>query len=168
MTSLKERMRLRSSATSVKAKEAKENKKSVECFQCNGPHRLRNFSKKPVVKGDDGSDKAPMRLGLIVGKVEAKRKSKLVVIKRNATMELVELSERLPPRKRLNSGKVTKLAESSNRLPPGEEVSCASDLKEKIAVQTLKLGLMRFIYVESLEDLPPLGKVGYASDWGKW
>ncbi|KAH1046485.1 hypothetical protein J1N35_037269 [Gossypium stocksii] len=52
---------------------------------------------------------------------------------------------------RLKSGKATELAESLERLPPNEEVSCASDLEEKVPVQTLKLGSMRLISAKSLE-----------------
>ncbi|KAK5792980.1 hypothetical protein PVK06_034113 [Gossypium arboreum] len=56
-----------------KVKKAKESeKKLVECFLCHGSHRLQNYPKKSVIRGDDGSDKAPKRLGLGARGVEAK------------------------------------------------------------------------------------------------
>ncbi|KAK5820026.1 hypothetical protein PVK06_025070 [Gossypium arboreum] len=57
---------------------------------------------------------------------------------------------------RLNSSKATKLVESSVRLSPLEEVSLASDLEEEVAMQTLKLGLMSPISVDTLKELPPM------------
>ncbi|KAK5838560.1 hypothetical protein PVK06_007291 [Gossypium arboreum] len=76
------------------------------------------------------------------------KQSKLVVVKEKETSELVESSEGLSPKK-------------------DEEVSCASNLEEKVAIQTLKLGLMRFIYVDSPEKLLLKGKVDGASDFVK-
>ncbi|KAH1091420.1 hypothetical protein J1N35_018677 [Gossypium stocksii] len=46
--------RFGSSASDAKAKEAKENKKSVEYFLCGGPYRLRNCLKKSFIKRDNG------------------------------------------------------------------------------------------------------------------
>ncbi|MBA0660662.1 hypothetical protein Goklo_012642, partial [Gossypium klotzschianum] len=64
---------LGSSTRGVKANEAKNEKKPVECFLCHGPHRLRKCSRKSVIKGNDGADKEPKKLGLSKGKVEVKR-----------------------------------------------------------------------------------------------
>ncbi|MBA0830536.1 hypothetical protein Goarm_015066 [Gossypium armourianum] len=57
----------------VEAKEAKSEKKPIECFFCHGSHRLWKCSKKSVIEGDDGADKEPKKLGSSKGKVEAKR-----------------------------------------------------------------------------------------------
>ncbi|MBA0800983.1 hypothetical protein Gohar_011381 [Gossypium harknessii] len=64
---------LGSSAMGVEAKEAKSEKKPIECFFCHGSHRLWKCSKKSVIEGDDGADKEPKKLGSSKGKVEAKR-----------------------------------------------------------------------------------------------
>ncbi|MBA0660661.1 hypothetical protein Goklo_012642, partial [Gossypium klotzschianum] len=109
---------LGSSTRGVKANEAKNEKKPVECFLCHGPHRLRKCSRKSVIKGNDGADKEPKKLGLSKGKVEVKRvkmsKKKRVKfflfrgphelrncpkqagVKGKATSELGESSEGLP------------------------------------------------------------------------
>ncbi|MFQ6622758.1 hypothetical protein Gotur_001853 [Gossypium turneri] len=64
---------LGSSARGVEAKEAKSEKKPLECFLCHGPHRLRKYPRKSVIEGNDGADKEPKKLGSSKGKVEAKR-----------------------------------------------------------------------------------------------
>ncbi|MBA0743329.1 hypothetical protein Gogos_006023 [Gossypium gossypioides] len=134
---------LGSSTWGVEAKEAKSEKNPVECFLCHGPHKLGKCSRKSVIEGDDGENKEPKKLGLSKEKVKAKRgkrskkkrQSKSVVVKEKATSELVESSNRLPHEedvslssnlreqvvkktmklgpKRLNSSKMTELAESS-------------------------------------------------------
>ncbi|KAH1083934.1 hypothetical protein J1N35_023695 [Gossypium stocksii] len=98
---------------------------------------------KPRRPKGNGSDKAPTKLGLSEGKVKSNRakrgkkkrvkcflycgshelqncpeQSKLAMVKRKATTELVESSEGLPPK---------------------EKVSYASDLEEEVAKQTWKL-----------------------------
>ncbi|MFQ6621891.1 hypothetical protein Gotur_001623 [Gossypium turneri] len=67
---------LGSSARCVEATEAESEKKSVECFLCHGPHRLRKCPKKSVIKGNDGADKEPKKLGSSRGKAEAKREKR--------------------------------------------------------------------------------------------
>ncbi|MFQ6621889.1 hypothetical protein Gotur_001623 [Gossypium turneri] len=119
---------LGSSARCVEATEAESEKKSVECFLCHGPHRLRKCPKKSVIKGNDGADKEPKKLGSSRGKAEAKREKRSK--KKKATSELGESSEGLPPKK---------------------EVSLSSDLQEKVAMKTVKLGPMRLKLSEASE-----------------
>ncbi|MFQ6631892.1 hypothetical protein Gotur_008430 [Gossypium turneri] len=45
----------------------------MECFLCHGLHRLRKCMRKSVIKGNNGADKEPKKLGLSKGKVEANR-----------------------------------------------------------------------------------------------
>ena len=65
----------------------------------------------------------------------------------------------------------SKLGESSKGLPPKEEVSLSSNLADKVAMKTVKLGPMRLKLsevselAESSTRLPPMGKVGGASDF---
>ncbi|KAH1114046.1 hypothetical protein J1N35_007424 [Gossypium stocksii] len=68
---------------------------------------------------------------------------------------------------RLNSSKATELAKSSTRLSPIEEVSLASDLNEETAMQTVKLGSMRLVSVDTSEGLPLMRGVGCASNFKK-
>ncbi|MFQ6621890.1 hypothetical protein Gotur_001623 [Gossypium turneri] len=117
---------LGSSARCVEATEAESEKKSVECFLCHGPHRLRKCPKKSVIKGNDGADKEPKKLGSSRGKNCPKQAG----VKRKATSELGESSEGLPPKK---------------------EVSLSSDLQEKVAMKTVKLGPMRLKLSEASE-----------------
>ncbi|MFQ6653585.1 hypothetical protein Gotur_024905 [Gossypium turneri] len=139
---------LGSSARGVKAKEAESEKKPVECFLCHGPHRLRKCSRKSVIEGNDGANKEPKKLGSSKGKAEAKWAKRRK--KKKATSEL---------------------GESSEGLPPKEEVSLSSDLKEKVAMKTVKLGPIRLKLSEASElaksstRLPPMGEVGGASDF---
>ncbi|MBA0762509.1 hypothetical protein Gotri_012109 [Gossypium trilobum] len=134
---------LGSSARGVKAKEAKSEKKPVECFLYHGPHKLQKCLKKSVIEGDDKTDKEPKKLGSSKGKAEA-------VVKGKATPEL---------------------GESSEGLPLKEEVSLSSNLEEKVAMKTVKLRPMRFNLseaselVESSTRLPPMGEVGDALDF---
>ncbi|MFQ6643201.1 hypothetical protein Gotur_017868 [Gossypium turneri] len=65
------------------------------------------------------------------------------------------------------SSKATELAESSARLSPIEEVSLALDSEEEVTMQTLKLGSMRLISVDTSEGLPPIREVRCASKFGK-
>ncbi|MFQ6636553.1 hypothetical protein Gotur_013087 [Gossypium turneri] len=139
---------LGSSARGVKAKEAESEKKLVECFLCHGPHRLRKCPRKSVIEGNDRADKEPKKLGSSKGKAEAKRAKRSK--KKKATSEL---------------------GESSEGLPPKVEVSLSSDLEEKVAMKTVKLGPMRLKLsevsdsAESSTRLPPMGEVGGASDF---
>ncbi|MBA0876979.1 hypothetical protein Goshw_007766 [Gossypium schwendimanii] len=68
---------------------------------------------------------------------------------------------------RINSSKATKLVESSARLSPIEEMSLESISEKEVTMQTLKLGSMRFISVDTLEGLTPLRKVGCTSSFEK-
>ncbi|MFQ6636547.1 hypothetical protein Gotur_013087 [Gossypium turneri] len=137
---------LGSSARGVKAKEAESEKKLVECFLCHGPHRLRKCPRKSVIEGNDRADKEPKKLGSSKGKNCPKQAE----VKRKATSEL---------------------GESSEGLPPKVEVSLSSDLEEKVAMKTVKLGPMRLKLsevsdsAESSTRLPPMGEVGGASDF---
>ncbi|KAH1108004.1 hypothetical protein J1N35_011772 [Gossypium stocksii] len=169
------------------------------------------FMMKSTIKGDDMLDKEPKKLGSNKRKVEAKRVKvskkkqvkyflcrgphelqnclKQVIVKENETLELVESSEGLSPKKevslssnlgenmamkivklgpmKLNSSKMTELVKLLARFPLMKEVSLASNLKEEVAMQTLKLGSMRLTSINTLDELPPLGKVGCASNFGK-
>ncbi|KAK8301352.1 hypothetical protein V6Z11_D04G014000 [Gossypium hirsutum] len=132
---------LGSSARGVEAKEAESEKKPVECFLCHGPHRLRKCPRKFVIEGNDGADNEPKKL---------RNCPKQAGVKRKATSEL---------------------GESSEGLPPKEEVSLSSNLVEKVAMKTVKLGPMRLKLSEASElaesstRLPPMGEVGDASDF---
>ncbi|MBA0648951.1 hypothetical protein Goklo_016574 [Gossypium klotzschianum] len=64
---------LGSSAKGVEAKEAKNEKKLVECFLCHDLYRLRKCLKKPVIEGNDKADKEPKKLASSKEKTEAKR-----------------------------------------------------------------------------------------------
>ncbi|MBA0708555.1 hypothetical protein Golax_023662 [Gossypium laxum] len=61
------------SAMDVKAKEAKSEKKPVECFLCHSPHKLKKCSKKSVIEWDDRANKEPKKLDSSKGKAEVKR-----------------------------------------------------------------------------------------------
>ncbi|MFQ6647591.1 hypothetical protein Gotur_021352 [Gossypium turneri] len=137
-------LRLGLSTRGIEAKEAKSEKKPMECFLCHGPHRLQKCLKKSVIEGDDGADNEPKKLGSSKGKVEAKRakrrknkqqvkcflyrgphelrncpkQSKSVVVKEKATSELVESSEGLSHKK---------------------DVSLSSNLGEKVTMKIVKL-----------------------------
>ncbi|MFQ6671389.1 hypothetical protein Gotur_035954 [Gossypium turneri] len=136
------------SARGVEVKEAESEKKLVECFLCHGPHRLRKCTRKSIIKGNDGADKEPKKLGLSKGKTEAKKVKRSK--KKKAMSELGELSEGLPPK---------------------EEVGLSSDLEEKVVMKIVKLGPMRLNLseasklTESLTRLPSMGEVGGASDF---
>ncbi|MBA0587257.1 hypothetical protein Gorai_000389, partial [Gossypium raimondii] len=104
--------RFGSNASGIESNEAKENKKSVECFLCGGLHRLRNYPKKWA--STQGRGELSSDLG-----------EKLV-------MQILKLGPM-----RLSSGKATELTELSERLSPKEE------------------------------ELPPMGNVSCASDFGK-
>ncbi|MFQ6660058.1 hypothetical protein Gotur_028697 [Gossypium turneri] len=66
---------------------------------------------------------------------------------------------------------MSELRESSEGFPPKEEVSFSSNLGEKVAMKTEKLGPMRLNsiqaseLVESSTRLPPMGEIGGASDF---
>ncbi|MBA0846166.1 hypothetical protein Goarm_023006, partial [Gossypium armourianum] len=66
-------LELGSSARGVKTKEDESEKKLIQCFVCRGLHRLQKCPKKSVIKGDDGVDKEPKKLGSSKGKAKAKR-----------------------------------------------------------------------------------------------
>ncbi|MBA0602773.1 hypothetical protein Gorai_002942 [Gossypium raimondii] len=139
--------RLGSSASIAKSEKAKESeKKLMECFLCRGPHRLWNYLKEFVVEGDDGSDREPMRLSSILRGVEAKRAkmNKKKQVKCFLCCGPHELQNCLEQSKlSMVKRKATKLVKSSERLPPKEEVSCALDFEEKVAMQRLRLGSIR-------------------------
>ncbi|MBA0633986.1 hypothetical protein Godav_025142, partial [Gossypium davidsonii] len=137
---------LGSSTKGVEAKEV-ENEKSVECFFCHGPHRLRKHPRKSVIEGNDKADNEPKKLGSSKGKVEAKR------VKRNKKKRVKATCE---------------LGESSEKLLPNKEVSLLSNLEGKVAIKTVKLRPMRLKLskaselTESSTRLPPMGEVGGA------
>ncbi|KAK5775573.1 hypothetical protein PVK06_043474 [Gossypium arboreum] len=163
---------LGSSARGVEAKEAESEKKPVECFLCHGPHRLRKCPRKSVIEENDGADKEPKKLGSSKGKAEAKRakRSKKKRVKCFLCRGPHEL--RNCPKQAVVKGKATsEHSESSEGLPPKGEVSLSSNLEEKVAMKTVKLGPMRLVsseaseLAESLTRLPPMGEVGGASDF---
>ncbi|KAK8316340.1 hypothetical protein V6Z12_A13G036700 [Gossypium hirsutum] len=157
------------SARGVEAKGAKSEKKPVECFLCQGPHRLRKCPKKSVTEENEGADKEPKKLGSSKGKAEAKRakRSKKKRVKCFLCRGPHEL--RNCPKQAGVKGKATsELGESSEGLPLKEEVSLSSNLVEKVAMKTGKLGPMRLKLSEASElarsstRLPPMGEVGGA------
>ncbi|KAH1057427.1 hypothetical protein J1N35_035492 [Gossypium stocksii] len=126
--------------------------------------------KKSTVKGDNGSDKAPKKLGLSKGKVEtnrAKRRKKKRV-KCFLCRGSHELRDSLK-KSMVKEKATTELVESLEGLPPKEEVKLASD-EEEVAMQTLKLEPMKLNskkaieFVKSSVRLPPKQNVSYASD----
>ncbi|MBA0629451.1 hypothetical protein Godav_024007 [Gossypium davidsonii] len=118
---------LSSNARGVEAKEAKSEKKLVECFLCHSLHKLRKCPRKSAIEGNDRADKEPKKFDSSKGKVEAKRAK----------------------RSKKKRGKTSsKLGESSEGLPPKEEVSLSSDLKGKV---TTKSGPMKLKLSETLE-----------------
>ncbi|MFQ6649622.1 hypothetical protein Gotur_022951 [Gossypium turneri] len=129
---------LGSSTKGVEAKETENEKKPVECFLCHGPQRLRKCLKKSVIKENDGADKEPKKLGSSKEKAEAKSAKK---------------------------------SKKKRGLPPKKDVSLSSDLEEKVTMKIVKLGPMRLELSEASElaesstRLPPMGKVGGASDF---
>ncbi|MBA0754942.1 hypothetical protein Gogos_020010 [Gossypium gossypioides] len=60
------------SAMGVEAKEAKSEKKLVECFLCHGSHRLRKCPRKYVIERNDKAGKESKKLSSSKGKAEAK------------------------------------------------------------------------------------------------
>ncbi|KAH1081355.1 hypothetical protein J1N35_021116 [Gossypium stocksii] len=165
---------LGSSVRGVEAKEAKNEKKPIECFLCHGPHRLRKCLRKSVIEGNDGADTEPKKLGSSKGKVEAKRakRSKKKQVKCFLCRGSHEL--RNCPKQVVVKGKaMSEQDESSEGLPPKEEVSLSSNLEEEVVMKTVKLGPMRLKsskaseLAESSTRLPPMGKVGDASDFKK-
>ncbi|MFQ6636551.1 hypothetical protein Gotur_013087 [Gossypium turneri] len=163
---------LGSSARGVKAKEAESEKKLVECFLCHGPHRLRKCPRKSVIEGNDRADKEPKKLGSSKGKAEAKRakRSKKKQVKCFLCYGPHELRN-CPKQAEVKRKATSELGESSEGLPPKVEVSLSSDLEEKVAMKTVKLGPMRLKLsevsdsAESSTRLPPMGEVGGASDF---
>ncbi|XP_052483730.1 uncharacterized protein LOC128039297 [Gossypium raimondii] len=165
---------LGSSARGVEAKEAESEKKPVECFLCHGPHRLRKCPRKSVIEGNDGTDKEPKKLGSSKGKAEAKRakRSRRKQVKCFLCRGPHELRN-CPKQAGVKRKATSELGESSEGLPPREEVSLSSDLEERVAMKTVKLGPMRLKLSEASElaesstRLPPMGEVGGASDFKK-
>ncbi|KAK8320695.1 hypothetical protein V6Z12_A12G053400 [Gossypium hirsutum] len=163
---------LGSSARGVEAKEAESEKKPVECFLCHGPHRLQKCPKKSVIEGNDGADNEPKKLGSSKGKAKAKRakRSKKKQVKCFLCRGPHELRN-CPKQAGVERNVTSELGESSKGLPPKEEVSLSSNLADKVAMKTVKLGPMRLKLsevselAESSTRLPPMGKVGGASDF---
>ncbi|KAK5842760.1 hypothetical protein PVK06_005151 [Gossypium arboreum] len=110
---------LDSSARGVKAKEAKSEKKPVECFLCHA-----------VVKG-----KATSELGESSEGLPPKEQ---VSLSSNLEEEVVMKIVKLGPT-RLKSSEASELAESSTRLPPVGEVGDASGFKGKEEMQVGQL-----------------------------
>ncbi|MBA0642277.1 hypothetical protein Goklo_026699 [Gossypium klotzschianum] len=160
-----------SSARGVEVKEAK-SEKPVECFLCHGLHRLQKCLRKSAIEGNDGADKEPKKLGSSRGKVEAKRakrseKKRVKCFLCRGPHELRNCPKHAGVKRKATS----ELGESSEGLPPNEEVSLSSDLEERVAMKTVKLGPMRLKLSEASEltesstRLSPMGKVGGASDF---
>ncbi|MFQ6645318.1 hypothetical protein Gotur_019995 [Gossypium turneri] len=137
---------LGSSTRGVETKKAESDKKSVEYFLCHGLHRLRKFSRKSDIEGNDGADKEPKKLGSSKGKNCLKQ----AIVTGKATSEF---------------------GESSEGLPPKEEASLSSDLEGKVMMKTMELRPMRLKLseaselIESSTRLPPMGEVGGASNF---
>ncbi|MFQ6639717.1 hypothetical protein Gotur_014563 [Gossypium turneri] len=160
------------SARGVEAKEAEIEKKPVKCFLCRGPHRLRKCPKKSVIEGNDEADKEPKKLGSSKGKVETKRVK--MSKKKRVKCFLCRGPHKLRnyPKQAVVKEKATsELGESSEGLPPKEELTLSSNLGEKVAIKTVKLGPIKLNSSEASElaesstRLPPMGEVGGASDF---
>ncbi|KAK5771886.1 hypothetical protein PVK06_048140 [Gossypium arboreum] len=126
-----------------------------------GQFKVTKYLKKSTIK-DDASKKEPKKLGLSKGKFEAK-KAKRSKKKRG---KYGDENNKVGPI-RLNSNKAMELAELSARLPTMEQVSFVSELKEEVAMLILKLGSLMLTFFDTPEELPHLGKVGCASNFGK-
>ncbi|KAH1092188.1 hypothetical protein J1N35_019445 [Gossypium stocksii] len=126
------------SAKGVKTKEAKNEKKPMGSFLCHGLHRLRKCPRRPIIEGEDRAEKEPKNLGSTKRKVKAKRAKRSKKNKYSACV-VIRMSSR----------------------------TIQSNPKEKVTMKTLKLGSMRLIFVDTLEGLPPLRKVGCALSFRK-
>ncbi|MFQ6645321.1 hypothetical protein Gotur_019995, partial [Gossypium turneri] len=113
---------LGSSTRGVETKKAESDKKSVEYFLCHGLHRLRKFSRKSDIEGNDGADKEPKKLGSSKGKAKAKRAK--MSKKKRVKCFLCRGSHKLQNclKQAIVTGKATsEFGESSEGLPPKEE-----------------------------------------------
>ncbi|MBA0755939.1 hypothetical protein Gogos_019918 [Gossypium gossypioides] len=175
----------------VGKKKPKRKRDKLKCFLCDGPHILKKYLKKSalskkqklvgkalmclkksVIEGDNRANKEPKKLGSSKGKAKAKRakRSKKKRVKCFLCRGLHEL--RNCPKQVIVKGKATsELGESSEGLPPKEEVSLSSNLGEKVAMKTVKLGPMRLNSSEASElvelstRLPPMREVGGVLDF---
>ncbi|MFQ6662555.1 hypothetical protein Gotur_030361 [Gossypium turneri] len=66
-------LRLGLNARGVEAKDAESEMRSVDCFLCHGPPKLRKYPKKSVIEGDNRADNEPKKLSSSKGKVEVNR-----------------------------------------------------------------------------------------------
>ncbi|KAK5785999.1 hypothetical protein PVK06_040623 [Gossypium arboreum] len=132
-------MRLGLSARGAEAKEAKNEKKPVECFLCHGPHRLWKYPRKSTIKGNDASDKEPKKLSSSNEKFEANKvkKSKKKRVKCFFYRGSHELQNY--PKQAVFKEKATlELVESSERILPKKEVNLSLDLGEKVTIKKIE------------------------------
>ncbi|MBA0625024.1 hypothetical protein Godav_010277 [Gossypium davidsonii] len=153
------------------ANEAECEKKPVESFLCHGPHRLQKCSRKSTIKKDDASDNEPNKLGSSNGKVKAKRGKEEQEKQVKCLLFCGPHELRDYPKQTMVKEKATlELVDSSEGLPPKEKMSLSLDLREKLAMKTMKLGPIRFNLRKAMElaessaRLLPIEEVSCASD----
>ncbi|MFQ6662553.1 hypothetical protein Gotur_030361 [Gossypium turneri] len=100
-------LRLGLNARGVEAKDAESEMRSVDCFLCHGPPKLRKYPKKSVIEGDNRADNEPKKLSSSKGKVEVNRAKMSKKNEAGTNETQFEYSD--------------ELAESSARLSPMEE-----------------------------------------------
>ncbi|KAH1063820.1 hypothetical protein J1N35_028807 [Gossypium stocksii] len=151
---------LSSSARGVKAKEAESEKKPVECFLCHGPHRLQKCLRKPVIEGNDGTDKVPKKLGSSKGKAKAKKaKENKSIIKGN------DGADKEP--KKLGSSKKEAEAKRTKRGKKKQVkyFLCRGSYElRNYPKQAVVKGKATFEHGESLEGLPSKEEVSLSSN----
>ncbi|MBA0670005.1 hypothetical protein Goklo_024160, partial [Gossypium klotzschianum] len=155
--------------TRVRKKKPKRKRDKLKCFFCDGPHMLKKCPKKfalkekPVgkalvlgsstmsVEAKEAKSNEPKKLGSSKEKAEAKRAKRSK--KKRVKCFLCRGPHKLRncPKQAGVKGKATfELVESSEGLLPKEKVSSSSDLEEKVAMKTVKLGPMRLKLSEAL------------------
>ncbi|MBA0610064.1 hypothetical protein Godav_010961 [Gossypium davidsonii] len=140
----------------------------LKCFLCDSSYILKKCSNKSTLSKKEKSMGKALGLGSSARGVKAKEAKR----DDRTDKELKKLGSSKGKAEAVVKGKATpKLGESSKGLPLKEEVSLSSNLKEKVAMKTVKLRPMRFNLseaselVESSTRLPPMGEVGDALDF---
>ncbi|MFQ6660733.1 hypothetical protein Gotur_029140, partial [Gossypium turneri] len=172
----------------VGKKKPKRKRDKLKCFLYDGLHMLKKCPKKSALK-EKPVDKA-LVLGSSVRGVEAKEaKSEKKPVEcflchgpyrlrkclRKSVIEGNNRADKEPNKLGSSKGKAeakrAKRSKKKRGLPPKKEVSLSSDLEERVAMKTVKLGPMRLELSEASElaesstRLPPMGEVGGASDF---
>ncbi|MFQ6636554.1 hypothetical protein Gotur_013087, partial [Gossypium turneri] len=172
----------------VGKKKPKRKRDKLKYFLCDGPHMLKKCPRKSALK------EKPVGKALVLGSSargvkakEAESEKKLVECflchgphrlrkcPRKSVIEGNDRADKEPKKLGSSKGKAeakrAKRSKKKQGLPPKVEVSLSSDLEEKVAMKTVKLGPMRLKLsevsdsAESSTRLPPMGEVGGASDF---